>query len=91
MMHTSLCGAIKKTLSLSHMKDMAQLEECSGRSAEGGTAEEAILSVLNVLITLLMLKSQFTQKYIFLLNDPVQTCFTVCMKYSTLNDNLCLI
>ncbi len=36
--HTSLCGAIKKTFLLSHMKDMAQLEECGGRSDEGHKA-----------------------------------------------------
>ena len=48
-MHTSLCGAIKKTFSLSHMKDVAQLEECSGGSDGGDAAEKDILSALHVL------------------------------------------
>lgn len=30
------------------MKDVAQMEECSGRSEEGHTAEREILSVLHV-------------------------------------------
>lgn len=38
-MHTSLCGPIKKTFSLSHMKERTQLEECSGWSDKGDSRE----------------------------------------------------
>lgn len=63
--------AALKTFLLSHMKDMAQLEECSGRSDEGDTAEKDLFSALHVLLVL-MLNSQFTEKYkkhIFSLNS----------------------
>lgn len=58
--HTSLLyGAIKRKeiFSLFHMKDVAQMEECSGRSEEGHTAEREILSVLHVVFSFSIIKT----------------------------------
>lgn len=58
--HTGLLyGAIKKKkiFSLLHMKDMAQMEECSGSSEEGHTAEREILSVLHEVFTFSIIKT----------------------------------
>lgn len=43
------------------MKDMARLEECSGRSHEEDTAEKKIMPVVHMLLTVLILNSHFTK------------------------------